>query len=271
MVTHVDDVESFRLLERQLAGGATGICVSSHTLRRLVSSGLPSGKLCYVLPAHDGTFAPRPVTVGIATRTYPMDGRKRESWLRRVAHRIDPTEFRFVIMGRGWESIVYKYREMMRSIDYYLYLSTDEGSMGFLDALAAGVPTIATPQGFHLDAVGGLTHPFSTFVDLVRVFDDIARPRRELARAVEGWTWKNYATKHLDIWKCILSGVRVAALEVPDGVNSLALQVNEIGAYDRATFRWELLRGSMLHASLRMKTALGHSWDRVRRQLARLS
>jgi len=43
------------------------------------------------------------------------------------------------------------YKELIPTLDYYLYVGKDEGQMGFIDALAAGIPTIVTPQGFHLD------------------------------------------------------------------------------------------------------------------------
>ena len=49
--------------------------------------------------------------------------------------------------------------------DYYFYPGLDEGSLGTLDALAAGVKTIVTNQGFHLDLTNGVTHGFWDYGD----------------------------------------------------------------------------------------------------------
>ncbi|MFO1043655.1 MAG: hypothetical protein U0941_17875 [Planctomycetaceae bacterium] len=104
-----------------------------------------------------------------------------------------------------WKNFEFnRYRELMRSLDYYLYLGNDEGSMGFLDAVSAGIPTIVTPQGFHLDVPNGITHPFHTLDDLVSVFKKIDTDRRERSNLVSSWTWENYARAHLRAWVKLL-------------------------------------------------------------------
>ena len=135
---------------------------------------------------------PRPLVIGVTSKIH-NDGRKREYMLPELGDKISPTEFAFRIMGAGWDTQVARLRErgftvdwvrdfdykrylqMVPTFDYYLYMGMDEGAIGFIDALAAGVPTIATPQGYHLEAVGGLTHPFTTFEELLAVFASIAR------------------------------------------------------------------------------------------------
>jgi len=245
MVTHIDTDWKFRKLKSQLSDAATGICMSSDTMNSLHKAGIPSERLCYISPAHDGLIRPRPLLVGIATRLYP-DGRKREGMLVQLAERIDPCKFSFMIMGDGWESIVANlrnrgfavdywanydpvvYRSMIPSLDYYLYLGTDEGSMGFIDALAAAVPTIVTPQGFHLDALDGLVHPFTTAEELFSVFEDIAAGRRKLPDAVADWGWREYAIKHLDLWEYLLSGRRPDTLAYRDGLASLGADASPV-------------------------------------------
>ena len=274
MVTHVDDIASIRLLRRQLESGATGVCVSRDTMTQMVRMGLPAERLCYVLPAHDEVLRPRPLLIGIATRLYPLDGRKREGMLLELAPHIRPDDFRFVIMGSGWEPIVAAmqkrsflvdyypefdaatYRDMMQSLDYYLYLGNDEGSMGFIDALAAGVPTITTPQGFHLDAAEGLTHPFSTTDELKHVFAAIARPRRLRAESVAAWTWSNYARKHLDIWTFLLTGRRDSDPSFQDGLASLGTADPKSRASERLAIASMLMRGSLQHTLLEWRGRL---------------
>ena len=221
MVTHIDTDDEFRKLEGQLAAAQMGICMSSTEARRLVQLGLPAQKLCFVLPGHEGQIAARKLVIGITTRLYE-DGRKREQMILDLARRMDLGNFKFAIMGSGWHKVVEtlrglgveveyheqfdrtRYVELIRGIDYYLYAGMDEGSMGFIDALAAGVPTIVTPQGFHLDAPGGITHPFTTLDDLERIFRAIAGERNARVSTVAEWTFAHNARKHLRIWEFLL-------------------------------------------------------------------
>jgi len=238
MVTHIDAHWKLRKLREQLQFAAAAICMSSDTLRSLESAGLPSDRLCYVNPAHDGLISPRPLQVGIATRLY-SDGRKREELLLRVSKRLDPSHFSFAIIGEGWDGIVSElrlmgfhaayhpefdaevYRDMIRSLDYYLYLGMDEGSIGFVDAVAAGVSTIVTRQGYHLDAPAGLTHPFETEEELFGVFDTITAERRAVTESVASWTWRNYAIKHMQIWDYLKNGSIPRDVAYTDGLASL--------------------------------------------------
>ncbi len=218
MLTHLDNHYKRHKLHRQLRRASMGICMSKATVDELAGKGIPRQRLCYVNPAHDFKIRPRKIRVGIMSRLY-LDRRKREYLIIQLARRIDPTIFQFVIMGDGWEGVVAnlrsqgiaveyhdqfeyaRYCEIMPSLDYYLYTGLDEGSMGFVDALAAGVKTIVTPQGFHLDAPSGITHAFTTLDDLSQILAKIAEQKQNLIRSVADWTWTNYAQSHLMIWR----------------------------------------------------------------------
>ena len=222
MVTHIDTLGKFRRLRGQLKIADMGVCMSSNTVENLVEAGIPREKLCYINPAHDGLIKPRPITIGITTKIY-RDGRKNEHYMIDLIKHIDPKEFKFKIMGDGWKSIVdtmrkkmfdveyheefdYEiYKELMPTLDYYLYFGKDEGQMGFIDALAAGVPTIVTPQGYHLDAVNGITYAINNFGDVLNALNEIALKRRRLTNSVSSWTWKEYAKKHVMLWTALLT------------------------------------------------------------------
>ncbi|MGA2171613.1 MAG: hypothetical protein ABSG82_01190 [Sedimentisphaerales bacterium] len=222
MITHLDTQGKYHHVKKQLEIADMGVCLSSRTVEYLVQAGVPREKLCYINPAHDELIKPRPIVIGITTRIYP-DGRKNEHWVLDLIRRIDPKVFKFKIMGEGWQSIVdamrknlleveyyenfdYEvYKELIPTADYYLYVGKDEGSMGFIDALTAGVPTIVTPQGFHLDAVNGITYPVDNFDDLLNVFSEIALKRKRLTDSVSNWTWEEYAKKHVEMWTAILA------------------------------------------------------------------
>jgi hypothetical protein len=165
-------------------------------------------------------------------------------------------------LGDGWDGVVAElrgrgfqinhlpgfdlaaYRALMPTLDYYLYLGTDEGSMGFIDALAAGVPTIVTPQGFHLDAPDGLVHPFTSAEELCSVFEGIAAGRKRLTDAVAGWGWRDYAVKHRDLWEYLLSGTRAEQTGYRDGLASLG-ESPPIGLLARGRARLKYIKSSI--------------------------
>ncbi|MBN3040291.1 MAG: hypothetical protein JW867_04120 [Candidatus Omnitrophica bacterium] len=243
MITHVETAEKVADLKERLVPADMGICMSAQTQNQLIARGIKASKLCYINPAHDGLISPRPLVVGITGRIYE-DGRKNENILVELCQKIEPDQFSFTIMGSGWENIVkiirslgfavqyynhfdyHRYLKIIPSLDYYLYWSYDEGSMGFIDALSAGVETIVTPQGYHLDVKGGISYPIQNISDMVDIFKSIADKRRERINSVSQWTWPNYAQKHIDIWTYLLNGRDPAYLakhksNFPDGLSSL--------------------------------------------------
>lgn len=221
MVTHVESLGKLNILKDQLKTARMGVCMSRETVEKLKAGGIPADRLTYVNPAHDEVIKPRKFVIGITSKTY-ADGRKKEGELLSIASSISPLYFEFRIMGAGWAGQVAKlrelgfevayyeafdrpvYLELMRTFDYYLYFSWDEGSMGYLDALCAGVRTLVTPQGFHLDAVGGLHHPIRNIGEVATVLNQAAEERARLVHSVGNWTWRNYTLKHVGIWRFLL-------------------------------------------------------------------
>lgn len=226
-ITHLDDAFKLNQVRATLAGEVRmGICMSNDTMQQLLSHGCAQRSLYYISPAHDALIEPRRIVIGITSRVY-ADGRKREALLQQVAKRMDLSPFEFRIFGSGWEAtnaileaagakVTYfgetddfrkDYETLMATVptfDHYLYLGMDEGSLGTLDALAAGVSTIVTPQGFHLDLPDGITHPVVTAEDLERVFSAIATPVRARVASVAGLTWATYARRHHELWHSII-------------------------------------------------------------------
>lgn len=221
MITHVDCEYKIELLRHQLKTARMGICMSKETMNLLANAGLPRNKLCYVNPAHDGNMKPKKYVIGITHRCYNYDLRKREDTLLDIIKGIDPAFFKFKIMGAGWQNIVdamrgqgveveyYEsfdydlYHELIPSLDYYMFYGFDEGSMGYLDALSAGVKTIVTPQGFHLDVPGGIDYACCTVDQFANVLYDLQYERQKTIASVADWTWESYAEKHVEIWRYI--------------------------------------------------------------------
>lgn len=221
MITHIDSVNKLNLLKHQLKTAKMGICMSRDTMLQLISMGIPREKLCYINPAQDGVIKPRKYVLGITHRVHE-DYRKRVSALLDICEKISPDYFEFKIMGDGWDKIIEKVREkgfivtyypefdyevyvkLIPSLDYYLFWGFDEGSMGYLDALAAGIGTIVTPQGYHLDTRNGLTYPCRTIADFIDILSKLEMEKRKITDAVADWTWENYTAKHIEVWKYIL-------------------------------------------------------------------
>ena len=237
-ITHLDDAYKIAQVRTTLETCVNvGICMSSETMRLLLSHGCPSRSVYFIRPAHDGLIKPRRIAIGITSRIY-SDGRKREALLVEVANLMDLSPFTFRIFGKGWEQTIAAleaagalveyfgetddfrkdYEVLQSSIplfDYYLYLGLDEGSLGTLDALAAGVPTIVTPQGFHLDLSGGITHPVVTADELMSVLAGLAQARDMRVASVSELTWATYARAHVALWNSILNGLDSPTLAMP--------------------------------------------------------
>jgi len=211
MITHIWEGYKLDSLRQSMKTVDMGIGFSSSVIKELGGLGLPKDKLTYVLPAHDSKTR-RHQIVAILTNVYP-DGCKREQMFTELVKTLDYDKWAFRIMGTGWSEILAPlvvdglqvdyfndfdskvHNQILESSDYALYFGLDEGSMGLLDACNAGVKTIGTPQGFHLDM--GLDYSFTTQKELNDIFAGLNNNR------VAEWTWKNHALAHLDIWKQI--------------------------------------------------------------------
>lgn len=155
-------------------------------------------------------------------------------------------------MGSGWNMIVDEiqkmgfeveyynmfnkelYKNLIKSLDYWIYYGFDEGAMGFLDALTAGIKTITTPQGFHLDAKDGLTYSCKTVDDFIKTLKQIQNDKKEISNIVKNWTWGEYARKHLEVWRYLTKTITLNDLykhqsEYMDGIFSmLASNIGDI-------------------------------------------
>ena len=252
MVTHVDMALKAELIKFQADHGTLGICMAEETMNKLTSWGIKRDKLCYVNPAQDGVIKPRKIVLGITNRCYGnQDLRKRDSLIFEACKELNPELFLIKIMGSGWAEIVCQlrklgfevmyydefdretYLDLMPSLDYWIYYGFDEGAMGYLDAMAAGVKTIVTPQGYHLDTKIKPTYLCSTIGDFTNTLLSIQREKEEIIASVSDWTWENYAKKHLEIWQYLTNSRPLQEIyrhqsEYSDGIFSVLLEDNTV-------------------------------------------
>lgn len=240
MITHIDNLWKLDKLKETIPIASMGICMSKETMTWLGQMGVESTKLCYVNPAHDQKVHIKKSIIGISCRVQ-SDGRKRENFISKLSSVIDPDYFEFHIMGDSWDeqvnelrnnkfTVVYYpafdkdvYYNFISELDYYLYTGMDEGQMGFVDAVAAGVKTIVTSQGYHLDAPSAITYPFKDYEELETILIRIQEQRKAAVQSVSDWTWMDYTKKHLEIWKYLL-GDRHISSQYHDGINSVLSQ-----------------------------------------------
>jgi hypothetical protein len=200
MVTHIWEGDKLESLKKGMQTAKLGICFSKETEDKFKYL----GPMTTVLPAHDN-IPRRKKLVYIPTNVYP-DNCKREQMLLDLH-----SDFHFVIMGKGWESLLKDtklehsyiarfdytaHHQILKRADYCLYFGLDEGSMGILDATQAGVKTIAPLQGFHHEI--GIDYPFDTGEELQQVFDKLAY------NPVGHLTWERYVLEHLKLWQNLL-------------------------------------------------------------------
>lgn len=243
-VTHVDDMLKVDIVRRHLSGHVrAAVCMSTMTVDQLADYGIDRARLTYALPAHDNEMTPRRLVIGITSNVY-SDGRKRDWLLTKLAEDMDLGDFEFQIFGRGWDEVAPKLRaggaavtlvpptadyaadyEAIKAavprFDYYFYPGLDEGSLGTLDALSAGVKTIVTRQGFHIDIPNGMTHGFWDYPELLGIFRQISAERRGRIDPARSMTWTRYAQRHLDIWTALLAGDALPGpdlLEAPESI-----------------------------------------------------
>ena len=208
MITHIWEGYKLDAIKRGMETADMGICMSGQVLNYLVEHGIDAKKLTVALPAHDGRKR-RHQIVSILTNVYP-DGCKREWMFRELVKNLNKDEWAFRIMGSGWEDILTplvaeglqvdyfnKFDKKTNDLildtsDYALYFGNDEGSMGLLDAMNAGVKTIGTRQGFHIEM--GLDYYFDTVDELKNIFAGLNQNK------VKMWTWEIYTKQHLNIW-----------------------------------------------------------------------
>ncbi len=241
MITHIDSYNKVEFLKHQLRKAKMGICMSRETMEKLAMYGLPREKICYINPAQDGVIKPKKYIMGITQKTHE-DHRKNENVLVDLCRPLNPDYFAFKIMGSGWNHIVNlvrnmgfqveyydefdydEYVKLIPSLDYYLFWGFDEGSMGFLDALQAGVETIVTPQGYHLDVKDGITYACRTLGDFINVLLELQERRNKMVESVRAWTWRNYVEKHLEVWNYLLGndeGIYINQHKYEDGIFSV--------------------------------------------------
>lgn len=250
MITHVDSILLRDMIQYQASNNVIGICMSSDTLGKLLSWGIPRDKLCYVNPAQDGDVLPNKIVIGITSQYY-FDSERDNISLIQVCKQLDPNLFKWKIMGKGWEptidqlreegfEVMYysqfdleKYRELVSSLDYWLSYGNIGNERGYLDSLAAGIKIIVCAANLGIEYQNGSTTFCRNIHELINTLKKIQNEKTEIMNAIKNWTWENYAKKHLEIWQYLtksksLKEIYAHQSEYMDGIFSLLVCDNRV-------------------------------------------
>ena len=179
-------------------------------------------KIFFVLPSHDDDLKLKKLHFGIFTNLY-NDGRKEERVFIETVKMLNPKLVKFSIIGKGWKKHVLelkmkgfeinyqryffraRYVFELKKIDYLIYLGSDEGSMSFLDAIQMGIKTIMIPQGFQRDLRRFITHELRNDLgNFENLMKKLVNEKKKFLDLREKISWKDYASKHLEIWQDFL-------------------------------------------------------------------
>ncbi len=194
-VTHFSSYLNSLMILKQFSKGCIFITMSEETkivIQKLcgnqvqVYSHLPESihfsNVSYVKEMKFGYFSKR-----------HDDGRKNEALLIKIAQIINNSEnSKLLISGSGWSNLIEmkgnnvifdeqdfdkdKYYNQLKSCDYVLNVSNDEGAISILDAATLKIPVIATGIGYHSE----ILHAKGSF--LFKKFEDIIKTVKYLVQ-----------------------------------------------------------------------------------------
>ena len=196
LFTHREDEPNAARLFNQTASDVDHAVAMSRATEELIK-GLGVERRSCISPGVDlDQFRPR-LKIGVVGRTYHT-GRKGEALVRAV---MDVPDIDWHFTGDGWpEPGLHlsqdNLTEFYRSMDYILVSATNEGGpMSVLEALASGIPVIASDVGWAND------YPHIPFergnaASLRAVLEQLRAERFALRDHVAHMTWQNWAEAH---------------------------------------------------------------------------
>ncbi|MTA67083.1 MAG: hypothetical protein F2951_01245 [Actinobacteria bacterium] len=223
LVTHVDDALKLKKV-RELDKAGIDLVFMSKSHSEHISEMVRRDQIFFhVLPGTDLVHLIKPMKVGIFSKVF-IDGRKNENWLIKLVEVTDPSQFEFIIVGKGWNKIVSKLRrlgskvslfddienpypeyadfpELYNSLDLFIYLGFDEGSMGALDAFVLGTNLLVSRQGFHMEFELDDSQLFSDYAEFEERFTQQLNRYVIQQRHRQEWSWENFSKSLLDHWE----------------------------------------------------------------------
>jgi hypothetical protein len=220
-ITHTDDALKEFDLKKMKNSFDSFVCMSPEDAKFLCDLGFDSSKVVGLdLPARNNYI--RPMSIGIFSACYP-DGRKNEQWLLDYCENDENAKLlNFVFIGSGWYRIAQRLEEMsisfewhnvprelpyeyqfqqdvLKNVDYYMYMGMDGGAMGTLDAYAMGCQLIITNDGFH-QTIPNIDYAFDTRDGFIKQMMTVAKRQRDKIDFYKKRTVENYVIELVKVW-----------------------------------------------------------------------
>lgn len=184
--------------------------VSKATRQKMISLGIPAGKITTILVGADEVYRPK-VSLGLVGRTYP-GGRKGEHLVAKLLEDTEVMEGLEIVADRpGWGVPVLEVESLerfYRSIDFLLVPSLIEGGpVPFMEALACGVKSIAPPIGVipefpHIEYETG---NYQSLRDVILTQKKkVLEERENLSGTIRSYNWQRWAEEHLALFRRLL-------------------------------------------------------------------
>jgi len=190
--------------------------------QKMIELGYPAEKTKVIYPGVDlKKFFLRKITIGIFQRGVHKD--KGNEFMFNLPDFIDLKNFAFVFVGKGWDNVVNKYSRMGIETDYYpaerydfypmlyegieylLIPSLKEGGpMCLLEALAMGIPVIASKVGMVEDFGVEYTFEPGNYLELAEILTKIEEERIKRRKKVEALTWENHVKQLIKVFEKVL-------------------------------------------------------------------
>jgi hypothetical protein len=276
LVTHVDDANKLRQVKR-IADANIDLVFMSQEHAKSISRLLEFKERPFnILAGSDLVDQRRKMRVGLFTKTFP-DSRKNEEWLMLLAKEVDLQSCELVIVGTGWNKICNRLRKLginvevydgieldypkysdfpaiYNTLDLYVYLGFDEGSMGALDAFLLKCEMLISRQGFHLEFNLGEESYFSDYNEFKSKFLIRMEQYRIQEDRYSSWSWARTIESLEEHWILHLENPNLLEAKKFQELNFLEKILH---FYKERRDYWKLLKQSLVRFfKLRLKNLI---------------
>lgn len=197
--------------------------MNKEQLEKWIEAGYPREKMKVIPMALNlEQFPLKKIVLGVFQRGgYPGKGHQ---FMLKLPEIMDLSNFEFLFVGKDWDEVFFKYAKSgievthcsdddyenypnhYEKIDYLLIPSLWEGGpMALLEALARGIPVIASRVGFVPEFAVEHTFEPGNHLELAEILMKLEKERLDRRKKVEQLTWENHVKELIKVFECVCS------------------------------------------------------------------
>jgi glycosyltransferase involved in cell wall biosynthesis len=195
--------------------------MNSEQMKKWIEAGYPKEKMVVLkAPFNIENFPLRKIVLGIFQRGGFVG--KGHNFMLKLPDVMDLSNFKFIFVGKGWDDIFLKYRKsgiqveyyadevystyplLYKKIDYLLIPSLWEGGpIALLEALAQGIPVIASRVGFVANGELKVDYVFepNNHLELAEILMKLEKERLERRKQVEGLSYERWVKRLKEVFE----------------------------------------------------------------------